>query len=371
MDKANAALADYLAARGTPLHLVAHRIDDDIAANSTVRAYRVRKTAGSLFLGQRRLDTIGKSVARKVVGRQSNALVVTNGINCHWQDINWVHYVHHAWPHRASTGPAWLRLKGAVEDRIALKQERALVRGARLVIANSERTRQDLMEKVGVDSEKIQVVRYGADEDWKNSSAARSREARTWLGINDHRPVVAFVGALGHDPRKGFDTLWAAWQRLCAQRDWTATLVVAGGGRAVESWKRIINRAGLGGRVIMLGFTTRVPDVLAASDLLVSPVRYEAYGLNVQEAICCGVPAIVSAAAGVAERYPPSLADMLLPDPEDADDLSARMLAWSRNIDAVRQRFEPLVRTLRMRTWEDMAGQITDLDVSQTQARTA
>ncbi len=68
----------------------------------------------------------------------------------------------------------------------------------------------------------------------------------------------------------------------------------------------------------MVGFTNRVSDILAAADVLVSPVRYESYGLNVQEAICCGVPAIVSRAAGVAERYPTELSDLLLPDPNDA-----------------------------------------------------
>ena len=78
----------------------------------------------------------------------------------------------------------------------------------------------------------------------------------------------------------------------------------------------------------MLGHTDRVHDVLAASDLLVSPVRYEPYGLNVQEALCCGIPAMVSATAGVAERYTADLRDLLIPEPTDVDGLVARMLGW-------------------------------------------
>ena len=92
-----------------------------------------------------------------------------------------------------------------------------------------------------------------------------------------------------------------------------------------------------------------------------SPVRYEPYGLNVQEAICCGVPAIVSACAGVAERYPAALADLLLPDPEDAAGLVSRMLQWRADIAGWRCRLKPFTDTLRAYSWDDMAEQIVSL----------
>ncbi|MDK2408772.1 glycosyltransferase [Aphanizomenon sp. PH219] len=51
-----------------------------------------------------------------------------------------------------------------------------------------------------------------------------------------------------------------------------------------------------------LGFRADVPNLLRAADCLVAPTRYEAYDLGVHEALCCGLPAIVSADAGVDER---------------------------------------------------------------------
>ena len=60
----------------------------------------------------------------------------------------------------------------------------------------------------------------------------------------------------------------------------------------------------------MLGYCRDVVDLMAAADLLVHPARYEAYGLAVHEALCCGVPVIVSSAAGIAERMPANLADL-------------------------------------------------------------
>ena len=97
---------------------------------------------------------------------------------------------------------------------------------------------------------------------------------------------------------------------------------------------------------------------MAAVDLLVSPVRYESYGLNVQEALAGGVPAIVSRGAGIAERYPMELNDLLLPEPDDVHDLAARLLRWRMNIEEYKQRIAPLAVTLRAWTWRDMAEQI-------------
>ena len=54
-----------------------------------------------------------------------------------------------------------------------------------------------------------------------------------------------------------------------------------------------------------------MPTVFAACDLLIHPARYEAYGLAVHEALCRGLPALVSATAGVAERYPEDLGQLL------------------------------------------------------------
>lgn len=108
----------------------------------------------------------------------------------------------------------------------------------------------------------------------------------------------------------------------------------------------------------MLGYTERVTEVLAAADVLVSPVRYESYGLNVQEALCSGVPAIVSRRAGVAERYPAELNDLLLPNPDDASDLAMRLLHWRAGIENFKRRIAPLSATLRSWTWGDMAAQM-------------
>ena len=103
------------------------------------------------------------------------------------------------------------------------------------------------------------------------------------------------------------------------------------------------------------------PDVLAACDALVAPSRYEAYGLAVHEALACGLPALVSEGAGVAERYPADLADLLLRDGADAREIAASLRAWRANAERARERVAAFSSELRARSWDDMAREIERL----------
>jgi glycosyltransferase involved in cell wall biosynthesis len=236
-----------------------------------------------------------------------------------------------------------------------------VLKPARIVVANSERTRIDLIRDVGLAPERVRTVYLGSDSEWRTFTPERRAAARAWLGKPPDRPLAVFVGGFGHDSRKGFDILWAAWQKLCTDREWDVDLVVAGGGRTLNCWRTRISDAGLQRRVKMLGFTNRVGELLAAADLLVSPARYEPYGLNVQEAVCFGVPSIVSARAGVAERYPEELRELLLPDPEDIGDLVARMRRWKSDMIGFKNRTKPLAQAFRDYTWKDMARRMVEI----------
>ncbi len=360
MDRLNAALVHELIGRGVPVHLVAHRIEPNLAADQLVTPHLVSKTAGSFFFGQRLLDRRGRAVASEVTSTNRAARVVVNGVNCDWPDINWVHFVNQAWPARADGGPTWLRAKSELEAKLNCRREQMILPRARLVIANSNSTRREVIERFGLPSERVVTVYPGIDDHYAPPAAAIRAAARASFGIVDDRLLIVFVGALGHDPRKGFATLWKAWRWLAQRKDWSAELFVAGGGRAVSHWRQTINAAGLGDRIRMLGFTDDVAILLAAADLLVSPVLYEPYGLNVQEAICSGVPAIVSACAGVAERYPVELKNMLLANPTDDEALASRLLEWSSGVEVIKERFRPLGRILRAHTEQAMARAILD-----------
>jgi glycogen synthase len=361
MDRANAALASHLAKRGNPVHLVAHEVTAELASTPNVTVHLAPRPAGSFFLGEWPLEHLGISVARRLLARDPSTRVVVNGGNCRWADINWVHSLHHAWPCHDAGAPAWFKVKNRLTKARARYREQRALQAARVVIANSHKTRAAILDRIGVLPERVHTVYLGATLAHGPPSAFERASARLWLGAPETRPLAVFIGTLGYDNNKGFDTLWSAWQRLCARPDWDADLVVAGSGRRLPHWRNWVAEAGLAERVRFLGFSTRIPELLAAADVLVSPSRYEAYGLSVQEAMCRGVPAIASSAAGVAEHFTADVKELLLTNPDDVDELVSRLLGWRARMDYWRSCFAPLSQRLLSHSWTDMAEEIVSV----------
>jgi glycosyltransferase involved in cell wall biosynthesis len=181
---------------------------------------------------------------------------------------------------------------------------------------------------------------------------------RQEFGVADGEPLVAFVGALG-DRRKGFDVLFDAWCAL-AGRGWDGTLVVVGRGAQLEEWRARAEAAGPGVKIRFLGFRPDVDRILRGCDALVSPTRYEAYGLGVHEALCSGVPALVSARAGVAEQYTQSMKPLLIQDPESAEQVASALERWRANEAEWLEKTLELSKELRTTTWEEMARAFLD-----------
>lgn len=351
MDRANLALAEVLLEQGREVFLVGHNFDSEILKNPHVHATVVPRPIGVL-MAEASLRRSGMRIATEVTRRWPNARVVVNGGNCPWPDINWIHSVHAAWPRFDANAPLWFRAKSRVNKQKARRDELYALRRAKLVIANSERTRTDLIA-IGIPAEKIHVVYLGSEPDWKPAGPDERIQARKSFDLPLDGVVVSFVGGLGYDRNKGFDTLLAAWREAKLEN---AVLVAAGGGRGFSQWPRQIERLGLRDQVRLLGFTDRVGDLLAASDLFVSPVRYEAFGMNVLEAVCRGVPSIVSKTAGVAELYPKELEGWLLNDAEDIRALGTIIRDWEQRIEMARGEFVDLGTTLRAHSMRRMAA---------------
>jgi glycosyltransferase involved in cell wall biosynthesis len=217
-----------------------------------------------------------------------------------------------------------------------------------MLVANSWRTRQDLVHHFGRSPETIAVVYLGIDGTQFGPLAPEQRLQRR-QGLGWHNPTLLFIGNPA-DPRKGFATVLSAWAEVCGDPDWDAHLVVVGGGAALK-----------GDRLRGLGFRDDVPHLLPAADGLVSPTRYESYGMGVHEAICCGVPAIVSRDAGVAERYPEGLQDLLLRDPRSGAELATVLRQWRRHLPEYPNRVADFGEQLRQRSWDRMAAEIVSL----------
>lgn len=353
-DYANFALADYLAREGRELDLVAYRADPSLLARPNVHLHRVPKIARSYILSSPLLRSAG--LAEHAIRR---GITVANGGSCPAPSMNWVHYVHAAYRARSSVRAQ--RMRQTITHPLNLLNEKVALSVARVVITNSERTKRDVVERVRIREDKVHTVYYGIDASrFRPSTIDEKRAAAASLGWPADRFRAVFIGALG-DRRKGFDRLFEAWSELCREASWDGELVVVGSGGELDAWRRRAEDEAMAERIRFLGFRSDVPAILASSDTLISPTRYEAYGLGVHEAICSGIPAIVSASAGVAERYPDALRSLLIGDPEDSSSIASAIRSVHDDHASVRSAIAQFSETLRARSWDDMARDIEKL----------
>jgi glycosyltransferase involved in cell wall biosynthesis len=358
MDVANLGLARRLAERAQ-VTLITHRVDESLKNIPSIEIRNVSKPWNIQILGEGRIASEAARYQRSVGLNRQQA--VANGGNCFWPNsINWVHYVHAAY-NPVVHGSLLRRLKAWYHRRRSIIWEKRALEMAKLVICNSDLTRRQIVELVGITESKTRTVYYGVDPSvFRPADSALKQQHRDFFGWDHKVPRIMFVGALG-DRRKGFDTLATAWEELCKDPTWTARLSVVGSGAEKVVWEKRLATGSSHGTVEFLGFRDDVPKLLQAADALVAPTRYEAYGLGVHEAICCGLPSIVSANSGVAERYPASLHDYLIRDPDDIQELIALLRRWFLHREEIRSQWLKFSDLLRSRTWDDMADEIIEL----------
>jgi glycosyltransferase involved in cell wall biosynthesis len=224
------------------------------------------------------------------------------------------------------------------------------VRRARRVIAVSEFTRGDLIDRYALDPGRVVAIRNGVAARFHPDPEAAA-EARAKLSLE--RPFVLFVGAL--QPRKNVTALLEAFARLRDHHD--VDLVLAGGDRGgLGEVRERIRELSLGPRVRLLGHVSEaaLPGLYSAARLLAFPSLYEGFGLPALEAMACGTPVCASVTTGLGEavgdagltfdpRSPEEIADCMQRLMED-DELRATLRAngleraarftWRRSAEA-------------------------------------
>jgi glycosyltransferase involved in cell wall biosynthesis len=271
-----------------------------------------------------------------------------------------VHYVHAA-DRTPVHGSLLRRFYERTKRRRNVRNEAVAFRNSRLIIADSDTTRRDVIALHGASPVKVVRVYYGIDSDVFCAVKPEERAlAESELKLPQGRRRCLFVGALA-DRRKGLDTLLGAWRVLKRSGAWDVDLLVVGAGRSSDIYHQQTERWEMTDSVRFLGFRSDVSRILRVVDCFVAPTRYEPYGLAVQEAICVGVPAIVSESAGVSERYPEGLRGLLLRNPDDPLELAERLRAWKTDEAWYRASFKDFGCDLRRRSWDDMADEILEL----------
>jgi starch synthase len=175
---------------------------------------------------------------------------------------------------------------------------------ADLILVPSEHIAERLVSH-GTSRERIRVIPYAADV----------RRFRPLEGKR-HEDSCTFLFAGGITQRKGIGYLLEAWERI-RRPGWKLQLLGALPGNPGPL-------AGLLGHVELLGRAAHgdVPARMAAADVFVFPSLFEGSAVVTYEALACGLPSVVTPAAGSVVR---DGVEGFLIAPGDVDDLARRM----------------------------------------------
>ena len=168
-------------------------------------------------------------------------------------------------------------------------------RQAESVIAVSAAVRAVLLED-GIPSEKVRVVHSGIDVD--ATGAVTPADIRSGLGLPPGSTVVVNVAALV--AHKDHRTLIAA-AAVLGPRFPDLHWVVAGAGPLRARLLREIDRAGMTGRIHLLGAVPDPLPLIAGADVFVMSSREEGLGTSVLDALALGVPVVATSAGGLPE----------------------------------------------------------------------
>jgi glycosyltransferase involved in cell wall biosynthesis len=154
---------------------------------------------------------------------------------------------------------------------------------------------------MGVPEHKICLVPYSVDNERFAQSAKLTKDERADVrrryNIPIDRPSVLYAAKLTRRKRPG-DLLEAA-RRLKVAIDRPFTVVMAGSGELEHELRRFCAEHALT-NVVFTGFINQseLPGLYAASDVFVLPSEHEPWGLAVNEAMCAGLPVVVSREVG-------------------------------------------------------------------------
>jgi len=158
----------------------------------------------------------------------------------------------------------------------------------------------------GLPASKLVVIPNGVDVD---RFPARQAADLSALGVPAGRRVVTFVGRLHR--QKGVEWLIetaGAWLARLSDYD----LLLVGTGPLQGRLESVCRSAGIAERVHFSGWRGDVPEILAASDLLVLPSAWEGMPNVVLEAMASRRPVVATDVEGVRDLLGPSAARQLV-----------------------------------------------------------
>jgi glycosyltransferase involved in cell wall biosynthesis len=192
---------------------------------------------------------------------------------------------------------AWIRLSGihllrSIYTRWSVPYA---LRHSECVTGCSRGVLDSLARRYGSFGDGGEVVNYGT-EIIPPATDEERRALRRDRGWTDDAPVIIHVGRFV--PQKNHEGLLAIFAEVVERLPETGLMLV-GDGRLRQDTEDQVAEMGLAERVAFLGPRDDVPDLMARSDLLVFPSRWEGLPMVLLEAAAAGLPVVAYRVGGV------------------------------------------------------------------------
>ncbi|BAZ17312.1 group 1 glycosyl transferase [Calothrix sp. NIES-4071] len=228
--------------------------------------------------------------------------------------VNACHFVHTSWRrspvHTARINRSFYGVYHWIYSILNADWEKKAFEQAKVSIAVSEKVKQELIDDLGIKSERIKVIHNGVD----TKEFFPEVVDRQQLGLPEALDLGLFVGDIRTN-RKNLDTVLKATAKVPSLH-----LVVVGDTEG-SPYLEMAENLGLSDRVYFTGFRRDVAQIMRAVDFFVLPSRYEACTLVLLEAMASGLPVITAITAGGAELVTKE-SGFVLSNSDDVDGLA-------------------------------------------------
>jgi glycosyltransferase involved in cell wall biosynthesis len=206
---------------------------------------------------------------------------------------------------------------GPINYRIYLAKIKHACRVADRIIAISQKTKDDLVELLGIDPKKIEVIYQGCDPSFAIEQTAAQKSA-VKEKYNLPNSFILSVGTI--EERKNLLLTVKALKKA----DDIKLVVVGKETKYTEQVKAYLTANNLNHRVIFLKDVTfaELPAIYQLASVFVYPSRYEGFGIPVLEALNSGTPVIAATGSCLEEA---GGLDSLYINPDDEVDLAEKL----------------------------------------------
>jgi glycosyltransferase involved in cell wall biosynthesis len=196
---------------------------------------------------------------------------------------------------------------------------------AAVVLANSQSTKNDLVQYYGIDPAKIRIVYQGVGPPfgWRHDREAVARQAGAILGFTE--PYFLFVGKMS--VRRHVPELLRAFAAVRSSLPDATRLVLVGPDHVQIGIANHIAACGLAGVSLHLPHLDqeRLATVYSGATAFILPTTHEGLSATILEAMACGTPVVTVDHAPLAEGFREHVLLLEAPDVASLRDAMLRL----------------------------------------------